>query len=150
MLMVLAYVMLACKPVSPDTPYSIEGELTGVRDSLVIRLVRWENNFGETIAKDTILNGHFKFEGIIDDVSTDIELSVRDEEFPSMSRRVYVAPGVKVKVKGSDNYIASWKVESPLKEQHIYDEIEAPEEDIKVFKERLDSIVRHYEGKKLL
>ena len=126
MLMVLAYVMLACKPVSPDTPYSIEGELTGVRDSLVIRLVRWENNFGETIAKDTILNGHFKFEGIIDDVSTDIELSVRDEEFPSMSRRVYVAPGVKVKVKGSDNYIASWKVESPLKEQHIYDEIEAP------------------------
>ena len=23
MLMVLAYVMLACKPVSPDTPYSI-------------------------------------------------------------------------------------------------------------------------------
>ena len=31
-----------------------------------------------------------------------------------------------------------------------YDEIETPEEDIKFFKERLDSIVRHYEGKKLL
>ena len=31
-----------------------------------------------------------------------------------------------------------------------YDEIEAPEEDIKFFKDRLDSIVRHYEGKKLL
>ena len=126
MLMVLADVMVACKPVSPDTPYLIEGELTGVRDSLVIRLQRWENDLGETIAKDTILNGHFEFEGIIDDVSTEITLSVSDEEFPSMGRWIYVAPGVKVKVKGNDNYIASWEVESPLKEQHIYDEIEAP------------------------
>lgn len=125
-LMAIAALMItACseKEVSPDTPYMIEGELTGVRDSLLITLVRWENSLGETIDRDTIINGHFMFKGTSDEGLRQLTLSVYDEEFPSMSRVVYVAPGAHVKVKGSDTYIATWDVESSLDEQRVFDEI---------------------------
>ena len=41
-----AILIVACskKPVSQDTPYVIEGELTGLRDSLVISLFQMDGS----------------------------------------------------------------------------------------------------------
>ena len=56
-IILVAVLLTACgkKTVSPDTPYVIEGELTGVRDSVVIRLSVSDTGGSTRIATDTII-----------------------------------------------------------------------------------------------
>ena len=54
-----------------------------------------------------------------------LSLIVADDDFPLLSRTIYVKPGTQVKVKGSGNHIMTWNVESKVLEQMAYDELQA-------------------------
>ena len=58
-----ALMLVACqeKPVSPDTPYIIEGYVPNVEDGMEIALSQYLGNIYEVIARDTIENGKFYF-----------------------------------------------------------------------------------------
>ena len=131
MVATLTLIMVACteKPVSFDTPYIIEGELTGVRDGVAIRLSQMDGNVGTRLATDTIIGGKFRFEQRMQDPELNkLMLLVVDDDFPLTYKTIYIKPGAYVKIKGSGNHIRTWKVESKVPEQLAYDELqEIPE-----------------------
>ena len=115
-----ALALAACgnKPVSPDTPYVIEGELTGVKDSVQIRLYLSDTGGSTLLETDTIINGRFRFQQVMQDIEQKkLFLSAIGEDFPPMLLNIYVAPGAIIKVTGHDTHIATWDVKSAVPEQ---------------------------------
>ena len=54
-----ACLIAACskKPVSPDTPYIIEGEVPNMEDSIVVTLLEDHGSYYEMVTRDTVMNG---------------------------------------------------------------------------------------------
>ena len=127
MMSVLTLILTACtkKPVSPDAPYIIEGVVTGLRDGIEIALYQLDGNAGSLITKDTLQGGKFHFEQQLQKPElTRIWLFTFDDNIPSAGGRIiYVNPGTFVKVKGYDNHVMSWEVESKVPEQLAYDKL---------------------------
>lgn len=96
--------------------YSIEGYITGIKDSTLISLARSDGNVITTIASDTVIGEKFRFSGKIDNAEPFMILG-RGTGFPSMWLDVWVAPNTTVKISGSDKFLKTWKVESPIKQQ---------------------------------
>lgn len=115
-----ACMITACseKPVSPDTPYVIEGEVMGVKDGVVITLFLKDTGGSTLLGSDTIVNGKFRFEQVMQEPEQNQTfLVVMDEDFPPMMCNIYLAPGASIKVKGNGPLIATWDVESQVPEQ---------------------------------
>ncbi len=116
-------------PVDPETPYIIEGELTGVSDSLRVVLFQKDGRVGTSIAIDTLIDGKFRFEQRINEGLNHMSIMVNGlktlyaEGFPSMGREIFVEPGAYIKVKGHGGYITTWEVESDVYEQKEYDKL---------------------------
>lgn len=127
LIIILVAVLLATcgkKPVSPDTPYVIEGELTGVRDSVVIRLSVSDTGGSTRIGTDTIINGKFRFENVMQEPEQNkLSLIVIDDDFPPMICTVYAAPGAHIKITGKGTHIMTWDVQSDVPEQHEYNKL---------------------------
>jgi len=102
--------------VNAQKNYSIEGFITGIKDSTLISLGRNDGNLISTIATDTVIGGKFRFSGKIDHAEAFMILG-RGPGFPSMWLDVWVAPNTTVKISGSDKFLKTWKVESPIKQQ---------------------------------
>ena len=131
LLSALALMLAACqeKPVSPDTPYIIEGEVTGVKEGLEITLYQYDGDVGTTIATDTIKEGKFYFEQVMQDPELNfLGIMVNDDDFPSAIRKIYTAPGAHIKVVGHDTRILSWRIESEVPEQKDFDALNATPE----------------------
>ncbi len=121
-----ALMLVACqeKPVSPDTPYIIEGYVPNVEDGMEIALSQYLGNIYEVIARDTIENGKFYFKEQIRDNNTQLALRVNKKEYNgSSSLFIYVQPGVHVKVTGLDHYTELWEVDSRIPRQLLYNEL---------------------------
>lgn len=103
--------------------FIIVGELTGVPDSVVVRLFQYDGNVGTMIASDTLSDGHFRFEQVMAESLNRMGISVLEDGFPSMGRIIYVAPGAQIKVSGHNNHIYTWDVESKVPEQLEYEKI---------------------------
>ena len=103
--------------------FLIEGELSDVEDGTIIDLVRWDENTGKVVASDTLRNGRFFFKEKAESNTDKLSISPRGDNFPSMSLYVWVAPRVKVKIKGDGKMHPLWSVTSSLshqKEQNLY------------------------------
>ena len=125
-IILVAVLLTACgkKTVSPDTPYVIEGELTGVRDSVVIRLSVSDTGGSTRIATDTIINGKFRFENVMQEPEQNkLSLMVIDPDFPPMLCRLYTAPGAHIKIKGNGTHLVTWDVQSDVPEQIEYNKL---------------------------
>ena len=95
----------------------IDGNLTNVKDGLVVTLFRTDGRVGSTIAQDTIENGRFHFKVKPEKELDKLSLFVHSTDFPSMSREVYATPNTHIQVNGKDNLIYTWEVKSNVKEQ---------------------------------
>jgi len=102
--------------VNAQKNYSIEGYITGIKDSTLISLGRNDGSLIATIATDTVIGGKFRFSGKIDKAEAFMILG-RGTGFPSMWLDVWVAPNTTVKITGGDKFLKTWKVESPIKQQ---------------------------------
>ena len=103
--------------------FLIEGKISGVEDGVIINLLRWDGDAGETIASDTVMNGRFIFRK--ETVSDMERLTIEswDEGFPSMSLGVWVAPKAKIEVIGKGKLHVFWNVKSRIpyqKEENRY------------------------------
>ena len=99
----------------------IDGQLTHVKDGLVIELLRFDGRVGTTIGTDTIENGKFHFKVKPEKDLDKLDLFVNSEEFPSMSRLLYAKPNARNQVIGTNNLIKTWAVKSNVKEQEEID-----------------------------
>ncbi len=99
----------------------ITGRTTAVPDSTEMLLYKWNGNVGECIARDTVINGEYRFEvpGLTELINADIMTFAPG--FPPMGRNLYIAPDAMVEIEGNDPYIYTWPVKSNVKEQAEYD-----------------------------
>ena len=67
-LVMAAASMMSCIDAPQGETIVIEGRLANVPDSLVIELYEYDGNAGNRIARDTVMDGKFRFE-----VETEIE-----------------------------------------------------------------------------
>ena len=133
MIAVLTLMLTACteKPVSPDTPYTIDGEITGVKDGVMLILASYDGDVGNLIARDTVFGGKFHFEAQMEDIEVNkLAIIANDDDFSSLPKYIYVAPGAHIKVTGHGTHIMSWKIQSKVPEQKAIDELyDIPEYD---------------------
>ncbi|MDE6648443.1 MAG: TlpA family protein disulfide reductase [Muribaculaceae bacterium] len=99
----------------------ITGRTTAIPDSTEMLLYKMNGNVGECIARDTVMNGEYRFEvpGLTELINADIMTFAPG--FPPMSRNLYIAPDAIVEIEGNDPYIYTWPVKSNVKEQAEYD-----------------------------
>lgn len=117
LIFLLCLAAVSCRQV-PENEFHIEGRLTGIRDSTVISLVKYEGNVGRRFATDTLINGRFSFVyPLTENASLSLSGPYNDPEFPSMGREIWAAPGEKATVTGNNTLIYTWKVKSRVPEQ---------------------------------
>ena len=92
--------MLASLTAQAQNEITIAGKLTNVKDGLVVSLFRTDGRVGTTIATDTIENGQFHFKVKPENELDRLDLMVRSEEFPSMSRKLFATPNTHIEVTG--------------------------------------------------
>ena len=113
--------MLASLASQAQNEFIIDGQLTNVKDGLVINLFRLDGRVGTTIGTDTIENGKFHFKVKPEKDLEQLDLFVNSVEFPSMSRKLYAKPNARIQVIGTDNLIYTWTVKSNVEEQQEFD-----------------------------
>lgn len=98
--------------------YVIEGRVKGLKDGTVMRLLRWEGRVGSVVAFDTVCHETFRFTGEVSAGKLDnLSVNCRADDFPSISLPVYVTPGAKISITGTNHLLKTWEVDSPVKEQ---------------------------------
>ena len=106
-----------------DNEFLIEGEISGVEDGTIINLIRWDEHTGKRIASDTLRSGRFIFKEKAESNTDKLSISPRGDGFSSKMLYVWVAPGVKVEIKGNGKLHPLWEVKSSVpyqKEQNLY------------------------------
>ena len=118
----LALIFAACqeKPVPPDTPYIIEGEVTSVEDGTI--MVLYEED-GIRLAMDTIINGKFSFKSQINDGNSSLYLSLHVGKTYSSFVNIHVKPGIKVKITGDGFIPELWEIDCSTPRQLITNEL---------------------------
>lgn len=102
-------------PVFSQTSYLIEGEVKNVKDG--VKLVLIDIPAKTQLATSVIKNGTFRLEAKpIQEGLRDLGVLAVGDGFPPAYCRIYMREGSRVKVKGEDNLINLWKVESDIKE----------------------------------
>lgn len=57
-------------------------------------------------------------------------MCLRDLDFPSMALNIYATPDAKIKVTGTNTLIYTWQVDSPVKEQQVYNKFTKKSRDL--------------------
>lgn len=113
-------------PKVPKGEFLIQGELTNVPDSVVIRLLKDDGKLLITIHQDTVINGKFSFHDTISDkVPEKLLLSSNSKGFPGMWLDVWVQSGKYIHVMGGDSLLPLWKVDSDIPQQQAYNDFMA-------------------------
>ena len=132
-----ACLIAACseKPVSPDTPYIIEGEVPNMEDSIVVTLLEDHGSIYEIVARDTVMNGKFRFEEPVKEGWTHLGLSIHEGKYGGgYILSIHVEPGAQIKITGHNHYVNLWDVDSPNPRQKLNNELRnAAREEIKAF-----------------
>lgn len=111
-------------PKVAENEFWIEGTLENVEDSVVLRLADYE--FEQTLL-DTVMGGKFSFRDTITGEARQMLLSTTGnaQGFPGTSVTIWVAPGEKITVKGTDKLLQTWDIQSHLPEQQEENAINA-------------------------
>lgn len=117
-MMCAALFLLFAAGAKSQGTFTIEGRLTGVEDGILVRLSRNEERVMNCIATDTLRNGTFRFEDRTSGNDSErLMVNVDRHGFPNMWLDVWVAPGAKVTIEGTNKLIRTWQVNSTVKEQ---------------------------------
>ena len=102
-------------PAFPQTSYLIEGEVKNVEDG--VELILMDVPAKTQLATGVIKNGTFRLEAKpIQEGLRKLGVLAMGDGFPPAYCVIYMNEGSRVKVKGEDNLINLWKVESDIKE----------------------------------
>ena len=127
----LAGVLLAaCAEKAPERGALILGEATGFnpQDTIVAFFSKFEGKSGRSIARDTLRDGHFRFR--LDSLPEGAEYyslsfekikNGKFEKFLGHGSRIYLEPGVRVRMQGEGRYYKNAQTKSPLRDQKLHD-----------------------------
>lgn len=99
-----------------NNTFKITGNIAGVPDGGIILLNKVEGSVGITFMRDTIYNGTFLLEGVVDSLE-EVSLIAFGEKYPMKSIKIWIAPGSQTKISGKGHYLSTWDVDGNLKEQ---------------------------------
>ena len=96
----------------------IDGLLTNVQEGAHISLMKEEGSVGSEVAKDSVNHGHFHIEYMPDDsLLGNYSIMSFDDDFPSMSLKLWAKAGHPVQIKGDNKLVYTWQVKSDIPEQ---------------------------------
>ena len=116
-LMIAAVSLMACTNAPQGETIVIEGRLANVPDSLVIELYEYDGNAGNRIARDTVMDGKFRFE-----VETEIEgvhsASIDNFDIGLQTYSfLWIEPGANIRITGDGLDYSAWQIESNVAAQ---------------------------------
>ena len=116
-LMMAVVSLMACTNAPQGETIVIEGELANVPDSLVIELYEYDGNAGNRIARDTVMDGKFRFE-----VETEIEgvhsASIDNFDIGLQTYSfLWIEPGANIRITGDGLDYSAWQIESNVAAQ---------------------------------
>ncbi len=116
-LMMTAVSLMACTNAPQGETIVIEGRLANVPDSLVIELYEYDGNAGNRIARDTVMDGKFRFE-----VETEIEgvhsASIDNFDIGLQTYSfLWIKPGANIRITGDGLDYSAWQIESNVAAQ---------------------------------
>lgn len=104
--------------------FVIDGTVSNAPEGTVVKLFRNIGNLLRPVANDTITDNLFHFEGeTTGDGVEPMTLLAMYNGMASMVLNVYVRPGSRVKVTGSNMLVYTWDVESDVPEQQTRQKI---------------------------
>lgn len=107
--------MVSCKNMDH---YEITGTVENIPDNTVINLFEISDNVGSLRGTDTIVNGNFNFMGKLTERPSKMSLMITDRKNFGGSCDFW-ADNTKIKIKGADKFLSSWKVSSNISEQKV-------------------------------
>ena len=117
LLVMAAASLMSCTGAPQGETIVIEGELANVPDSLVIELYEYDGNAGNRIARDTVMDGKFRFE-----VETEIEgvhsASIDNFDIGLQTYSfLWIEPGANIRITGDGLDYSAWQIESNVAAQ---------------------------------
>lgn len=116
----ITFLLLLLCSVSPaafcQQSYIIEGHVSGLPDSAVIRLLQNEGSLLKGIGTDTVRNGKFRFTGTAGAL-TALAITGEGEGFPSQWLEIWAKPGSRILISGKGPLLKSWTVKSDIPQQ---------------------------------
>lgn len=114
-IVLLLLLLVSSVSAQSQAPYLIEGEVKNVRDG--VELLLMDVPAKKQLAEGVIKNGTFRLKAKpVQGGLRHLGLLALGDEFPPAYCVIYMREGSHVKIKGEDNLINLWKVESDLKE----------------------------------
>lgn len=109
--------LMSCTDATQGEKIVIKGELANVPDSLVIDLYEYDGNAGNRIARDTVMDGKFRFE-----VKTEIEgvhqASIDNDDIGWQTPTfLWIEPGAHIRITGDGLDYSAWQIESNVAAQ---------------------------------
>lgn len=104
--------LMSCTDATQGEKIVIEGKLANVPDSSVIDLYEYDGNAGNRIARDTVMDGKFRFE-----VKTEIEgvhqASIDNDAIGWQTPTfLWIEPGAHIRIMGDGLDYSVWQIES--------------------------------------
>lgn len=141
-----------------NAPFTIDGELTGVPDSVVLTLYKGPkgDDVLKAIAMDTLKDGRFHFTAEADSSYSYFMSARYKENIKPMPIHLFPEPGCKIAVKGTGYFTATWDVKSKVKAQKDHRKLrEMTKEEMKTYdsitsyKDHLNYYLENVSPKKL-
>lgn len=101
--------------------FCISGNISNIPDSTSIKIMRSNGDMLSVIGQTSIIDGAFTLCG--ETISSDTEIIYLNSDspgFPNYLAKVWIAPGIELKVTGDDKLIPLWHIDSPLPQQTSY------------------------------
>lgn len=118
---IIIFVLFLCcltNSVFSQKPVIIIGQLKNMEDGTHIVLMKEEGSVGTQVAKDSVVNGHFRIEYAPKDGDLGRYLVMSfDKGFPSMSLKLWGKAGHTINIEGENKFVYTWKVKSDIPEQ---------------------------------
>ena len=99
----------------------INGNVTAFQDGAIVDISSVEGILGVTIASDTIQDKKFIINFQTDSCLKKFNMYIHDKKGSSQARRLYIRPGAKIEITGTDEHVHTWNVKSNIPEQSEYD-----------------------------
>jgi hypothetical protein len=129
--------------------YLIKGNVKEIPDSTIVDLYVMQNETGQRICSDTIINGQFQFSDTLDICPTKMILMMKDFENYLGSCDLWVDHEV-IEITGTGKYLASWLPSGNNKELNTFNRLRKQTRKLSVITDSLFVVRRNNRKNKAL